>query len=504
MSVYSVLILLLFILSITGLWKIFEKAGYPGWTVLVPFYNLYIWLKVIDKPWWWYIFLIIPFINVFMILLMIVETAKCFLKFKLWEQGLAVIFPFIYLPYLGFNPDEKYVHPKDRPEYKKSWIREWVDAIIFAVIAATIIRTFLIEAYTIPTPSMEKSLLVGDFLFVSKMSYGPRVPNTPLSFPFVHHTMPLSKYRKSYLEWIHIPYYRFPGLGEVERNDAVVFNYPEGDTLSVRFQSNRSYYSLIREYGREVVRRNPAKYGEIIERPVDKRENYIKRCVALAGDTLEIIDQQVYVNGEKAENPGQLQYQYIVRTPGTTINPRILEDLGVTDKIWNVGSGEYVITLTRDAAERLEKVRGINEVSLLLDPGGKWDPEVYPHSAKFQWNRDNYGPLVIPSKGMTVEMSPETYALYGRAIHAYELRNIELREDQVYIDGEKAGSYTFQMNYYWLMGDNRHNSADSRYWGFVPEDHIVGEAVFVWLSLDNTKPLLGGKIRWNKLFRIVK
>jgi signal peptidase I len=503
MNTYSILFILTLIASLAGLWKIFEKAGEPGWKILVPFYNFYVWLKIIKKPLWWYIFLLIPFINVFVILIMIVEIVKCFNKFGLGEQALGVIFPFIYLPYLGYSSKEKYVHPDDRPEYKKTWIREWVDAIIFAVIAATIIRTFLIEAYTIPTPSMEKSLLVGDFLFVSKMSYGPRVPMTPLSFPFVHHTLPLTTETKSYLEWIKLPYYRFPGFGEVKRNDAVVFNYPDGDTLSVRYQSNRSYYSLVREYGRSIVWNNPGKFGKIITRPPDKRENYIKRCVALPGDTLQIIDQQVYINGKSAENPELIQFQYMVRTTGGQLNPRLLENLGVTDDVWPIGTNEYVLTLTNQAAEQMKRIKGIDAVVKLMDDAEKWDKETFPNSPNYPWNRDNYGPIVMPAAGQTVELTLDNLPLYTRVIRNYELNELEVSEGKIFINGEEADSYTFKMDYYWLMGDNRHNSADSRYWGYVPEDHVVGKAVFVWLSLDKHKSWLNGKIRWKKLFRIV-
>jgi signal peptidase I len=504
MSIFLILFIIFFIASAVGLYKIFEKAGYPGWYILIPFYNFYIWLKVIKKPLWWYIFLLIPFINVFTVLLMIVEIVKCFGKFGLGAQALSVLFPFIYLPYLGFSQNEKYTHPNDRKPVKHSWAREWVDAIIFAVIAATIIRTFLIEAYTIPTPSMEKSLLVGDFLFVSKMAYGPRLPMTPISFPFVHHTLPLTTETKSYVEWIKFPYYRFPGFGDVERNDAVVFNYPDGDTLSVKFQSNRSYYSLVREFGWRAVNNNPSRFGKIISRPVDKRENYIKRCVAMAGDTLQIIDQQVYINGEKSEHRGILEYQYLVRVTGNQLNPRVLDQLDVTDKVWPVGPGEFVVTLTDKAAQQLAQVKGVDEVQKLLEPQGKWDRDIFPNAPQYPWNRDNFGPFVIPAAGVTIELSTENMPLYERIIRNYELNDLRVTDDKIFINGQETNQYTFRMNYYWMMGDNRHNSADSRYWGVVPEDHIVGKAVFVWFSLDRNKSLLSGRIRWNKLFRIVR
>lgn len=503
MNFFLILFLITLVSTGVGLWKIFNKAGFPGWAVVVPFYNFYIWLKIIKKPLWWYIFLLIPFINVFTVLLMIVELVKCFNKFGLGEQALAVLFPFAYLPYLGYSEKEKYVHPDKRPEYKKTWAREWVDAIIFAVIAATIIRTFLIEAYTIPTPSMEKTLLVGDFLFVSKLSYGPRVPMTPLSFPFVHHTLPMTTDTKSYVEWIKLPYYRFPGFGEVKRNDAVVFNYPDGDTLSVKFQSNRSYYSMVREYGWKRVNSNPREFGEIIARPVDKRENYIKRCVAVGGDSLQIIDHQVYINGEKAFNPGITEYQYLVSSTANQLNPRLLDELNITDKVWPVGPGQFVATLTDDAATRLAGVNGVESVEILKEPAGKWDPETFPNNEKYPWNRDNYGPIYIPKAGATIDLTLDNLPLYERIIRNYELNDLKVADGKIYINGKESNSYTFKMNYYWLMGDNRHNSADSRYWGMVPEDHIVGKAVFVWFSMDKNKSLLDGKIRWNKLFRFV-
>ena len=503
MNFFLILSFLFLIGTVIGLWKIFIKAGYPGWYILIPFYDFYIWLKIIKKPLWWYIFLLIPFINVFTILLMIVEILKCFAKFGLGEQALGVLFPFAYLPYLGFSDKEKYLDPAKRPEIKKTWVREWVDAIIFAVIAATIIRTFLIEAYTIPTPSMEKTLLVGDFLFVSKVSYGPRFPMTPLSFPFVHHTLPMTTDTKSYLEWIKLPYYRFPGLGKINRNDAVVFNYPDGDTLSVKFQSNRSYYSMVREYGWKKVNSDPREFGQIIYRPVDKRENYIKRCIAVAGDTLQVIDHQVYINGVKADNPGIMEYQYLVRASGNQLNPRMLDELDVTDKVWPVGPGEFVATLTADAATKLAKVKGISGVEILSEQPGKWDKETFPYAPQYPWNRDNYGPLVLPKAGVTVDLTMDNLPLYERVIRNYELNDLKTENGKIYINGKETNQYTFKMNYYWMMGDNRHNSADSRYWGYVPEDHIVGKAVFIWFSMDKNKSLLDGKIRWNKLFRFV-
>ncbi|MDZ7740234.1 MAG: signal peptidase I [Bacteroidota bacterium] len=484
--------------------RVFEKAGEPAWKTLIPFYNLWVWLKIIEKPWWWYIFLIIPFINIFVYMLMIVEILKGFQKYSLGQQALAVLFPFIYLPYLGFSKKEKWVAPSDRPKRTKGFVREWVDAIIFAVIAATIIRIFLIEAYTIPTSSMEKSLLVGDYLFVSKIAYGPKVPNTPIAFPFVHHTMPLTKNTKSYLEWIKLPYYRFPGLIDVERNDAVVFNYPDGDTVSLKFQSNVSYYSFVREYGRNRVLNDQRNFGEITARPVDKRENYIKRCIGLPGDTLEIIDQMVYINGVPNENPGKKQYHYFVRTDGSPISSRVFEKLNITEKRLGDKAGEYVITMTDEAAGELKDYPTVKLVQKRLVPDNNYDKDIFPHDPAYPWNVDNFGPLYLPEKGDTLKLNSQNIVLYDRLIHAYEGHDLKVKDGKIFIDGEESDEYVVEMDYYWMMGDNRHNSADSRFWGYVPEDHIVGKAVFVWLSLDPDKSWFGGKIRWDKIFRLVK
>ena len=384
MNIYMVLFILFLVSSVAGLWGIFKKAGFQGWEILVPFYNFYIWLKIIKKPLWWYIFLLIPFINVFMILLMLVEICKCFQKYSLGAQALGVLFPFAYMPYLGFSSKEKYLDPDKRPVIKKTPTREWVDAIIFAVIAATIIRTFLIEAYTIPTSSMEKTMLVGDYLFVSKLSYGPKAPNTPLSFPFVHHTLPLTASTKSYLEWISLPYYRFPGFKTVKNMDVVVFNYPDGDTLSTAFQSNASYYQLLKMYGRDAVWNNKAMFGDIIARPVDKRENFIKRCIGISGDKIEIIDRKVFINGKEEQNPGMKQYKYIVRTDGSGINPRNFEKLNITENINTDNNGNYELTLSDESLANIKEYSNIKSVTPVIAPKGEWDPNIFPYDSAYR------------------------------------------------------------------------------------------------------------------------
>ncbi len=533
------ILILIFLFFPIFMFKIFEKASVSAWKTFVPMLNYWEWNKINENPIWWFLILFLPFINIFMVFLMIVETVKAFAKFDLGSQALAVIFPFVYLPYLGISENEHYYDPADRPKFKKTAVREWVDAIIFAVVAATIIRTFILEAYTIPTSSMEKSLLVGDFLFVSKMSYGPKIPNTPLAFPFVHHTLPLTSTTKSYLEWIKLPYYRFPGFGDVNRYDAVVFNYPSGDTVVLQRQ-NEDYYGIIRQEGRSKIWRD----YDVVARPVDKRENYIKRCVGLPGDKIEIIDKQLLVNGEKAFNPPNMQFRYVVTIRGNTFNHReltkffnkmnISEGVAVVPGIGYLSLGfdnnglltmlytqktpkgnitssgwkpttQFMLTLNMENADKIISDPRIQSVEIQAMPKGEPYSPIFPHDpAHFKWNQDNIGPLLMPAAGATVQLGPENIALYRKIIGTYENNDLVEKNGKIFINGEEAGSYTFKQDYYWLMGDNRDNSADSRFWGFVPNDHIVGKAVFVWLSLDKNKGWFDGKIRWNKCLRTVK
>lgn len=501
---FIILLPLSFTLPTLFTYMVFEKAGRKGWETIIPFYNLYIFTKIIQKPIWWFLLLFFPFINVFVYMLMLVELAKGFKKYALYEQFLAVVFPFIYFPILGIKQEEVFVPADKRPKVEKGFTREWVDAIIFAVVAATIIRTFLLEAYTIPTSSMEKSLLVGDYLFVSKIAYGPKAPNTPLSFPFVHHTLPFTESTKSFVEWISFPYYRFPGLGNVERNDAVVFNYPDGDTISTRYQSQKSYYVLLKEHGRKRLWTDKRNFGDIVYRPVDKRENYIKRCVGMPGDSLKIIDRQLFINGELAMQPDGMQYQYMVQTDGSSINPKILDKLNITEYSRFNQPGLFMFVLTEKSKNELEKLPIVKRIEAFNEPAGEWAQSTFPQDKRYQWNRDNYGPIYIPKKNAAIEINLDVLPLYERLITVYEGNKLEVKNGNIFINGEETDSFTPKLDYYWMMGDNRHNSADSRYWGFVPEDHIVGKAEFVWLSLDPNKSLFNGKIRWDKVFRLVE
>lgn len=357
---------------------------------------------------------------------------------------------------------------------KKTATREWTEAIIFAVVAATLIRTLFIEAYTIPTPSMERSLLVGDFLFVSKVNYGARVPITPVAFPFAHHTMPLLN-TKAYWDGIKLPYYRLPGLSEVKKGDVVVFNYP--------VDADSPLY-----------------------RPVDKRENYIKRCQGTPGDTLSVVDAQVYVNGKAMPNPPEAQIDYNVNL-SSALNPLTQQELNLTQY---EGNPRY--TMTKDAATTLKGYSNVQSITPNISPKGSAEP-VFPNfqrflkyytlngkMPKYNWNVDNFGPIIIPKKGWTVKLDSLTLPLYGRAIEVYENNKLVIKGNDIFINGTKTDSYTFKMDYYWMMGDNRHDSEDSRYWGFVPVDHIVGKALFIWMSWDDDASFLH-KIRWSRLFR---
>ena len=415
-----------------------------------------------------------------------------------WLIGLGVIYDI----YVTQKVHWSFWKKKNPPEGKQTKVVEWVDAIIFAVIAATFIRMFFIEAYTIPTSSMEKSMMVGDYLFVSKTAYGPKMPNTPISFPFVHHTMPLSTTMKSFSTIIHNPYRRIAGWGKVKNDDVVVFNFPEGDTIAMNMQ-DRSYYELVRSYGRDKIWGDKGVFGDIIYRPVDKRENYIKRCIAIAGDSLKIVNGLVYVNGKPQKEIQGIQYKYLINTNGTAINNVALEKLDITRSDIEESDSRYILPLTVEQFKKMDALKFIQSKERVLSPIDFSDPAIFPSDPTFSWNLDNFGPIWIPKKGVIINLSLSNLPLYERIINVYEENKLLVKDGTIYINGAPASTYTFKMDYFWMMGDNRNNSADSRYWGFVPEDHVVGKASFVWLSLDKNKSFLS-KIRWNRFFMSVK
>ncbi len=409
-------------------------------------------------------------------------------------------------------------------EGKNNVFIEWLDALIFAVIAVTLINIFLFQNYKIPTASMEKTLLVGDHLYVSKVAYGPRIPNTPLSFPFAQHTLPLTDNVKSYVEWIKLPYKRLKGFGHVKRNDAVVFNFPAGDTVCLERQ-NVSYYSIVRDQAAELKRIDNAAGNtiisdeeyynrarkivwdqyEIVVRPVDRRDNYIKRCCALPGDTLEIIEGKVYTNGNEQKDFPGIQYLYRIGTNGTRINPKYLDELNISedDIRWGLGYQFMEAPLTVENREKIKEFRNVSRITRYIEPDGVYSSNMFPHNERFPWNLDNYGPLYIPEKGRTISITPENLPLYERIIGHYEKNDLEIKDSVIYINGSPADTYTFAMDYYWMMGDNRHSSLDSRYWGYVPEDHIIGKPRFVWLSLNKDKKF-PRNIRLNRMFMGIK
>lgn len=426
--------------------------------------------------------------------------------------GLGVIFDIYVTKKVNWTPWKK-------RGVKNSTVVEWVDALIFAVIAVTFINIFFFQNYKIPTGSMEKSLLIGDHLYVTKLKYGPKIPNTPIAFPFTQNTLPLTKSTKSYLDWPNWGYKRIAGFTHVKNDDIVVFNFPEGDTVVVEMAAS-SYYSIVRDFADQfrlkdqqenVPARSTAEYlslgrqyvwknYEVVSRPVDRCDNYIKRCVAVAGDTLRVINGQVFINRNPQQHFEDMQYKYLIKTDGSRINPQALDRLGIYPSDVETSGDDYIIPLSNDKANELRKFSNVKSVNRIITPRGTYASEIFPHNSHYPWNVDNFGPLWIPKKGTTVKLTMDNICLYERVIEAYEHNKLEVKNNTIYINGKAASAYTFKMDYYFMMGDNRHNSADSRYWGFVPEDHIVGAPRFIWLSLDPTKSF-PANIRWSRMFR---
>jgi signal peptidase I len=489
-----------------GLYGMFRKAGFSSWKALIPYFNTWLMCKEMKlKPsWFWLQF--IPIVGQFISIWIYIKFVEHFGRFSLLHHTIAVFLPFIYFPYLGFSKNERWGGTAILKNNKKTATREWIDAAVFAVVAATIIRTFVFEAYTIPTGSMEKTLLVNDFLFVSKSSYGPRIPNTPLTFPFVHHTLPITN-TQSYLEWIKLPYNRIFS-NPVKRNDVVVFNYPVGDTVIAEFQSEFNYYDYLRAYQAQGGSREQllSERSDILVRPVDKRENFIKRCVGISGDTIKIVDGMLFVNGKTSDVPAKSETFYLVTTNGkdflsaefmkdelnVDMNDFEQRDISTVQGVPNT----WRMNLTEDELAKVKEFSFITNVVKDLNTAGFGNTFPYD-TAHYKWSEDNFGPLWIPAKGATLELTASNIAAYRRVIAVYEENKLEEKDGKFFINGVETKSYTFKMNYFWLMGDNRHNSQDSRFWGFVPEDHVVGKASLIWFSWQNGP-------RWKRLFNVIK
>ena len=450
-----------------------------------------------------------------------------YLVFLCWVGswwGLLVV-PFIFDVYITKKIRWQWWRDAEGPV---RFLMSWVDAIVFALVAVYFINLFFFQNYVIPSSSLEKSLLTGDYLFVSKVSYGPRVPQTPLTMPLTQHTLPVFNC-KSYIEWPQWEYRRVKGLGNIKVNDIVVFNYPSGDTLcsapmyqaqdfylmcygigeqlwpthpnpdSLTLLQQREYYAEVYRLGRNYIASHPDEYGEIITRPADRRENYVKRCVGLPGQTLQIKNHIIYTDGRANKEPDNVQYSYYVKLKAQ-MPLELIDQLGISmEDIASLNSAGY-LPLTNASVKALKARKDVVESVTFVNDPTQWD--IYPLNGNTGWTRDNYGPVWIPKKGATIKLTMDNIAIYERPIRVYEGNDLVVKNGKIYINGKEAKSYTFRMDYYWMMGDNRHNSLDSRYWGFVPEDHIVGKPIFIWWSHDPDHGGFSG-IRWSRLFRLV-
>ncbi|WP_452219669.1 signal peptidase I [Lacinutrix salivirga] len=540
---YSQLIIFILVLQVIhglGTWKLYIKAGRQAWEAFVPFYNAFVLMKIINRPWYWVILLFLPIVNLIMFPVVWVETARSFGKNTYLDSFLAIVTLGFYNYYLNYVADVSYVENRDL--HPKSSNGDWISSILFAIVAATIVHTYFIQPYVIPSSSLEKSLLVGDFLFVSKMHYGARIPQTTVALPMVHDSIPKTS-KKSYLfnddytkrntSWINklqLPYMRIPGFESIERNDIVVFNQPADTLLNMNdFKPDRNYY-----------------------KPIDKKTNLVKRCVAIGGDTLSIKEGYVYINGKKNVLPDRAHLQFFYDVKAKVDVRTLFKQYGITEtranrvfsiqnKFWDnsevqnylisndiildvvskdslntrvtggmtqavfdnlkveIVDTKYLANMTSELAEKLRQNSNVISVTPSLMKEGLRDPNIFPHDPNYKWNNDFFGPLYIPEKGATISINTENLPLYKRAITEYEGNTVNTNGNQIIINGEVADSYTFKQDYYWMMGDNRQNSLDARAWGLVPFDHVVGKPVFIWMSFDGSP----AKPRWERFFTTV-
>ena len=527
---WIIFILVIQVIHFLGTWKLYIKAGRKPWEAAIPVYNAIVLMQIIKRPKWWVILLFIPIINLLMFPVIWVETIRSFGRNRLSETWLVILTLGFYIYYVNYALDVTYV--EDRSLHPKSGLGEWVSSIVFAVVAATLVHTYFIQPYVIPTGSLERTLRIGDLLFVSKFHYGARAPMTTIAAPMVHDTIPVLGIR-SYLKKPQLPYFRLPGFEKVKKNDIVVFSWP-ADTVRVFFKKE-----------------------EGVKKPIDKKSNYVKRCVGAPGDSLSVIDGVVYINGRqlKLSDRAKPQYDYTVYAQ-KGVSSRLLISLGIDEftrkylsaplnqnqfdavnkyliaggqnakgeiELITDASGippkvirqaglslreetgrQRTVTLTDEMLEGLRSNADIDSVLKIVEPKGLKGYNIFPHAPDYPWNNDNFGPIYIPQKGVTISMTPKVLPLYKKIIRDYEGNTVGVSGNQVSINGQVTDSYTFKQDYYWMMGDNRDHSEDSRSWGYVPANHIVGKPIFIWLSFDNfNKGITHWKPRWDRIFTTV-
>jgi signal peptidase I len=510
-----------------GTWKLYQKAGFKSWQAAIPVYNAIVLMQIINRPKWWVVMLFIPIINLIIFPVVWVEIARSFGKNRTTDTLLTLLSFGLYIYVINYRYQSDYI--ENRSLQPRTAFGEWFSSILFAVVIATLVHTYFIQPYIIPTGSLEKTLLTGDFLFVSKYHYGARVPQTAVSFPMVHDTIPVAKIR-SYLKNPEIPYMRLPRLQKIKRNEIVVFSWP-ADT--------------VRQFFKKEAR---------VDKPIDKKSNYVKRCVAIPGDTLEIIDGIIHINGEQTVLPDRAKplYGYTAYSK-TGISARELIKQGINDltrrfrienditqqqlnalfanKINVIRQGDMLIAITgsrgiprsliRKERLRVTELRETKKtVFLTLDEANSltnnisldslvrninqtktYNTNFFPNDIRYNWNEDNFGPIVMPKQGITVVITRDNIALYKKLIRDYENKSLEEINGTYYIDGKATDTYTFEKDYFWMMGDNRHRSEDSRFWGFVPDNHIVGKPIFIWMSIDGINDGISNwKVRWDRVF----
>ncbi|WP_299109197.1 signal peptidase I [uncultured Tenacibaculum sp.] len=480
------------VIHFLGTWKLYVRAGRKAWEAAVPVYNAVVLMQIIRRPKWWVILLFFPIVNLLMFPIIWVETCRSFGFNQRKDTILAIVTLGLYIYYINYATEATYI--ENRSLQPRTALGEWVSSIAFAIIAATLVHTYFMQPYTIPTSSLEKTLLVGDYLFVSKFHYGARVPMTTVSAPMVHDTIPGlglksfmsdDKNKEGLLNKLTLPYMRLPGLQKIKRNDIVVFSWPADSLASMWGDTS----------------------GKHTYKPIDKRTNYVKRSVGIPGDSLEVRDGYVFINGQQTVLPDRAKPQWIhlVETGGEKFAPGAIQKYNIRE-----GSvtkdGKYYLNLTDDEAAAIAKDPIVKSVKKQLQPKGHYNKAVFPHDPRYAWSSDNFGPIYIPKKGATVTLNAATIPFYEQIIRRYENNDLTIFGDDIYINGKKANTYTFKQDYYWMMGDNRQNSLDARNWGYVPFDHVVGKPVMIWLSWDAKAPNFMAKlqsIRWDRMFTTV-